>query len=115
MLEIGEVPSFKPLYEKYGSYGIHGSDPNYYEISFKISLTDYEKNGLDYPNYKLGDGKNLEFKYKQRTLNSYICKIKVSNRGNNKELFDRINKVFAPKRREKRLKITKFFFGVWMQ
>lgn len=89
ILEINESDSFNPIYKKYNS-GFHGSDPDYYEIKFEISIDDYEKNDLVY--YEDSTYEVLvdcHYKEKKDDTN-YTCIVRVSN-VHNKELFDIIS------------------------
>lgn len=88
VLEIHEANSFYPIYKKY-SHGFHGSDPDYYEIKFEISIEDFEKNDLVY--YEEAYYETLvDCHYKERKDDTtYTCIVKASNR-DNQELFEKI-------------------------
>lgn len=89
VLEINEADSFNPIYKKYNS-GFHGSDPDYYEIKYEISIEDYEKNDLVY--YEDSTYEVLvDCHYKEKKDDTtYICIVRASN-VHNKELFDNIS------------------------
>lgn len=89
VLEINEADSFNPIYKKYNS-GFHGSDPDYYEIKYEISIEDYEKNDLVY--YEDSTYEVLvDCHYKEKKDDTtYICIVRASN-VHNKELFDKIS------------------------
>lgn len=89
VLEINEADSFNPIYKKYNS-GFHGSDPDYYEIKYEISIEDYKKNDLVY--YEDSTYEVLvDCHYKEKKDDTtYICIVRASN-VHNKELFDNIS------------------------
>ena len=89
VLGINESSTFNPIYKKYNS-GFHGSDPDYYEIKFEISIEDYKKNDLVY--YEDSTYEVLvDCHYKEKKDDStYICIVRASN-VHNKELFDNIS------------------------
>ena len=89
VLNISDSSTFNPIYKKYRS-GFHGSDPDYYEIKFEISIEDYEKNDLVY--YEESTYEVLvDCHYKEKKNDTtYTCIVKASN-VQNKELFDKIS------------------------
>lgn len=89
VLEINEADSFNPIYKKYNS-GFHGSDPDYYEVKYEISIEDYEKNDLVY--YEDSTYEVLvDCHYKEKKDDTtYICIVRASN-VHNKELFNKIS------------------------
>lgn len=91
ILEINEAQSFYPIYKKYNG-GFHGSDPNYYEIKFEISIEDYEKNNLNYKEESYYDVL-IDCRYKEKKdENTYICILRASNL-QNRELYDQVAKI----------------------
>ena len=90
ILKIAESNTFKPISKKYYS-GFHGSDPNFYEIRFEISIEDYEKNNLVYYDESYYEVL-VDCLHKEKIDDTtYICVVRASNIYN-KELFDSISK-----------------------
>ena len=89
VLGINESSTFDPIYKKYNS-GFHGSDPDYYEIKFEISIEDYKKNDLVY--YEDSTYEVLvDCHYKEKKDDTtYTCIVRVSN-VHNEKLFDNIS------------------------
>lgn len=87
ILDITEANSFEPIYRKYSS-GLHGSDPNVYEVKFEISIEDFEKNDLVY--YEEPYEVLVDCHYKEKKDNTtYTCIVKASDI-QNEELFNKI-------------------------
>ena len=89
ILKIEEADSFYPIRKKRCSTGFHGSDPNYYEIIFEISIKDYEKNKLNYQEISYYEVL-IDCHYKEKKdKNTYTCILRVSDFCN-EELFYRL-------------------------
>jgi len=91
ILEIENSESFNPIYKKFNG-GFHGSDPDYYEIKFEISIEDYEKNNLVYYEESYYDILTDCHYKEKKSENTYTCVLRVSNI-QNKELFDKIREI----------------------
>lgn len=90
ILEIEEADSFYPIRKKWCSTGFHGSDPNYYEIIFEISIKDYEKNKLNYSEESYYEV-FIDCRYKEKKdKNTYTCILRVSEIYN-EELFNKLD------------------------
>ncbi len=89
ILEIEDADSFHPICKKRSRSGFHGGDPKYYEVTFEISVEDYEKNNLNY--YEISYYEVLvDCYYKEKKdNNTYICILRASN-FYNKELFNKL-------------------------
>lgn len=93
ILNIKEADSFYPIRKKWSSTGFHGSDPNYYEIVFEISIEDYERNKLNYQEISYYEVL-IDCHYKEKKdKNTYTCILRVSNLYN-EELFDKLDEKF---------------------
>lgn len=90
ILKISESNTFKPISKKYYS-GFHGSDPDFYQIKFEISIEEYEINNLVY--YDESYYEVLVDCHHKEKINetTYMCVVRASNI-HNKELFKLISK-----------------------
>ena len=68
----------------------YGSDENYYEVKYEISVEDYEMNDLKYGEESFYDV-YMDCRYKEKKDNiTYTCIRRVSKIGN-KELYKKIS------------------------